>query len=1148
MGIEQMQMDLAQHYQTLPGTLDTLDILSEQSAVVSRILNDSLSMQKIEDGALVLEYDNFSLERMIRGALYAFRTPCLEKKLRVRVSLQSLDALVSQTLPGLRLGKATLVSTSNSRGRGGGIGGGGGGMLAAGALHNHNIAVDGNGAGAMGSPLQDGAAVGGDDNGGIDGNAQAGAVTGGISMMGGESGVGVSIGGGGTSTAPGDGLSSAAGGLFAGGGGRQSHMQSHTIGSDTNVSQGQNTIVYHANVRGDPYRLRQVLANFVSVSVFPLVPILPDAVVFLSAVAHPSVCFSLWLFVCLLAVIQNAVKFTPNGGLLRVSLDVSRFEANPLAVVASDHLMAQLNGRPVGEQKPSRSTHASWLQAPPGAMLGHGRNRSNDSAALAAAAAASSGDATAALAPSPTKQQRPPPLAPLLPELLGTVMVRVAVKDSGNGIPVAHQAHIFEAYTQIAAGTLQKGNGTGLGLNISKSIVELHGGQIGYTSVAGEGCEFYFSLPLDVMLVKSGSSRGGDSITSSYGQHSSNGAPQSRTSNNQNNNNNNSSNPNQNSSNNQSSAAQLPPSRKNKQQLETITASPDLRNNTRTVAQNQSPQQESPSSDSRNLVPVRQLAPGASPPSTTMATPATTSTPADPATEPLVGRNNSSGGSLALSMGAAGSSNSIGSSPQYPSGSPSTMAGAASVTTTGGSGAATAEWRVNVQDEDATALAAVGAAALSTGGNGNNNKQPVSTVDVGIELMPTVSASPSVSGSVGASAGASSADMAGGSSSSAGRPPVPPVGIGASSFASSSSSSSSSAGTSSSGQQQQQQQSSAPVTPPVPHAGGPHYSNNDLYGGFRSSGSSVNSTSSSSSRSRSSAGGGGGTSGRPHKSRGANLGVTIPSVSSSSSHSSAQNLTASVRPGAYGAASAVAAGGTAGSSASIAASPFLAGSSSSSAGVGGGTGADGQTSGARTGGTATAASAAAGSGRAGTAGAGAGAGSSSPLSGTRVLVVEDSAPNRKLLMSLLTHMGCKSFGVENGQECVELFKDVMTSSPSSKTHHLVHFAPLGLTTAAAAAAGASAGAASNVAAGPSTSGPTLSDLALAQMGLGTRAFSTAHYPFDVILMVSAHPMVAQVRVWLPSYLISSVSKRARGFVLIVTLLTLVFFCRMVPCP
>ena len=44
------------------------------------------------------------------------------------------------------------------------------------------------------------------------------------------------------------------------------------------------------------------------------------------------------------------------------------------------------------------------------------------------------------------------------------------------------------------------------------------------------------------------------------------------------------------------------------------------------------------------------------------------------------------------------------------------------------------------------------------------------------------------------------------------------------------------------------------------------------------------------------------------------------------------------------------------------------------------------------------------------------------LAGSRVLVVEDSAPNRKLLQSLLVHMGCKSFGVENGQECVDLFK------------------------------------------------------------------------------------------------------------------------------
>ena len=60
------------------------------------------------------------------------------------------------------------------------------------------------------------------------------------------------------------------------------------------------------------------------------------------------------------------------------------------------------------------------------------------------------------------------------------------------------------------------------------------------------------------------------------------------------------------------------------------------------------------------------------------------------------------------------------------------------------------------------------------------------------------------------------------------------------------------------------------------------------------------------------------------------------------------------------------------------------------------------------------------------AGSGAGVGSRSKasgvsLAGARVLVVKDSAPNRKLLVSLLHHMGCQAVGVENGQQCVDLF-------------------------------------------------------------------------------------------------------------------------------
>lgn len=64
LGIEQMDMELREQAQAPPGALDTLAIISEQSQVVSRILNDVLSMQKIEDGALTLEYDVFSLEKV----------------------------------------------------------------------------------------------------------------------------------------------------------------------------------------------------------------------------------------------------------------------------------------------------------------------------------------------------------------------------------------------------------------------------------------------------------------------------------------------------------------------------------------------------------------------------------------------------------------------------------------------------------------------------------------------------------------------------------------------------------------------------------------------------------------------------------------------------------------------------------------------------------------------------------------------------------------------------------------------------------------------------------------------------------------------------------------------------------------------------
>jgi two-component system, NtrC family, sensor kinase len=72
--------------------------------------------------------------------------------------------------------------------------------------------------------------------------------------------------------------------------------------------------------------------------------------------------------------------------------------------------------------------------------------------------------------------------------------VRVSVSDSGPGIAPEDQARIFEEFQQAAAGKEQR-EGTGLGLALSKRLVELHGGRMWVDSELGKGSTFVFTLP-----------------------------------------------------------------------------------------------------------------------------------------------------------------------------------------------------------------------------------------------------------------------------------------------------------------------------------------------------------------------------------------------------------------------------------------------------------------------------------------------------------------------------------------------------------------------------------------------------------------------------------------------------------------------------
>ena len=75
-------------------------------------------------------------------------------------------------------------------------------------------------------------------------------------------------------------------------------------------------------------------------------------------------------------------------------------------------------------------------------------------------------------------------------------VVHLWVKDNGIGIGIEDQAKIFQKFFRSDDSKAREAPGTGLGLNITKSLVEMQGGRIWFDSEFRKGTSFHFTVPV----------------------------------------------------------------------------------------------------------------------------------------------------------------------------------------------------------------------------------------------------------------------------------------------------------------------------------------------------------------------------------------------------------------------------------------------------------------------------------------------------------------------------------------------------------------------------------------------------------------------------------------------------------------------------
>ena len=85
----------------------------------------------------------------------------------------------------------------------------------------------------------------------------------------------------------------------------------------------------------------------------------------------------------------------------------------------------------------------------------------------------------------------------MLKEINGAQDIEISIRDTGIGIKKEDIPRLFVEFSQLASAYDKKYEGTGLGLALTKKLVELHGGRIWVESEFGKGSLFAFVIPVN---------------------------------------------------------------------------------------------------------------------------------------------------------------------------------------------------------------------------------------------------------------------------------------------------------------------------------------------------------------------------------------------------------------------------------------------------------------------------------------------------------------------------------------------------------------------------------------------------------------------------------------------------------------------------